>query len=977
MDALDISRDDWSILSPLLDQIIELPPAERTKWVRQQTQLTLSQLSKLEHLLSHYQSSDTNTVLDPANLQSIRVLAEGLRSKEPTRQSGERVGPYVLDRLLGAGGMGEVWLAKRADGSFDREVALKFCRSVDASLRIRDRMKRECNVLASLEHPNIARFYDAGIDADGQPYIAMEYVSGVALREYVETRQPDTATKCRIMVEVLSAIQFAHQRLVVHRDLKPSNIMVRVDGSVSLLDFGIAKILDDTESAANDSELTRDAGYALTPAYASPEQCARAPVGTSSDVFSCGVIFYELLAGQRPFHEAEADLAQLLRAHGEQVPQITTSLKGAARRDLNAIVAHALRDDPTERYESASAFADDINRFLRDEPVRAVRGARWYHTMKFVKRNRGGVLFAACSLAALFAAGAVLFYLYQQSETEKLRAQNTERIMSGIFAGLNPVSTDAQVVHPKELMDRSVTALGATAEDPAIVLRIASIYRRLDLPESGSTIVDKSLTKARANSDAVGIARLQAAAAQSFAENRDFVRAEDSLREAQSVVDSVFSLVDTETRWRVALATSYVLTIQGRLREAKQTLPTAMRFAESIGGNALDAVTTTWSQRIEIAKREGDWMGVLRHVAEAEAVTKKYGELDPIVGEKRALDAANANLELGFATAARDILRAQYDAAKQRYPLVNVTRIESALMLAHALARAGELEAAAQVVREISPANPHVLTDRLMKDFLNFDITQSYGYQTFRPKSVAAQRITNQMQIACFAREMFFASIIKQRSELRRIRGQVALSMLTVDHCNAARFRDDETASRDYEIDYEKWIALQLSPGVGADQVLALTPEDRGRLAASYAFHLVKSGQSADAEAKLQFAEDILTTEDNRTALVLGEIYMARAALKMRNKDFASALLQLRKSRDTYQGRLPDGSPRMFLLNLYQRIAQAGLEGSAANLAMSSAVQQPTDNYLSKIPEPALAELNKWLQKASGRDWSTLPLVQL
>ena len=496
MDKFHVSSDEWLILSPLLDEAIELSPEARTDWLDKQHQLSAQQLQTLQRLLAHHEAPETNTIINPKNLEAFRAKAR-LGSVRKQREAGDRVGPYQLLRQIGEGGMGDVWLARRIDGTFERDVALKVCRTIDSSLRVRDRMIRERDVLASLEHPNIARFYDAGVDADEQPYIAMEYVDGVPLKEYVAANALSVETKCRILIEVLAAAHFAHQRLVVHRDLKPSNIMIRLNGSVSLLDFGIAKVLDVSDGLGAESELTRDAGYALTPAYASPEQCAGSRVSTAADVFSCGAIFYELLAGYRPFQEYESNLGRLLEAQREALNPITAPLLNSQRRDLNAIVSCALRDQPGERYESAATFADDIRRFLGNEPVRAVRGAKWYRVAKFVKRNRGGVLLAAASLCAVLASSVVLYFLYQQSEADKLRAQNTERIMSGIFAGFNPVSSDAQAAHPKELLDRSVDALGTVALDPQIAQRIAQVYLRLDLPNSALSVIENSLSRAQ------------------------------------------------------------------------------------------------------------------------------------------------------------------------------------------------------------------------------------------------------------------------------------------------------------------------------------------------------------------------------------------------------------------------------------------------------------------------------------------------
>ena len=972
MYASQISREDWSILSPILDELIELPPTTRTAWIRQQTQLSIGQVNTLERLLAHHSDTGADTVLDPENLGKMRAMARDLRTDEAEHKTNERIGPYVLDRRIGEGGMGEVWLARRADGSFDREVALKLCRSADTSLRMRDRMMRERNVLAGLEHPNIARFYDAGVDARGQPYIAMEYVEGVSLHEYVETNLPDTAVLCRIMIEILNAVQFAHQRLVVHRDLKPSNIMVRPDGSVRLLDFGIAKILDDTGGLTTETQLTRDAGYALTPAYASPEQCARAPMGTSTDVFSCGVIFYELLSGRRPFQEAEANLGRLLQAHSEAPRQIVGALRGTARRDLNAIASCALRDNPDARYESAAAFADDIGRYLRDEPVRSVRGARWYYASKFFRRNRGGVLLGTFSLMALLAAAGLLFHLYQRSETEKLRAQNTERIMSGIFAGLNPVTTDAQSVHPKELIDRSVAALGATAAEPATALRLASIYGRLDLPESALTVIENGLAKARRSADSVGLARLQAMAAQFFAEKRDFERASLALREAQAIVSRPLSFSDAETRWRVELGMAYTLAAQGMLKEAAEATLIALRSAESMGENTLDAVTTTLNQQIEIEKRAGNWIEVTRFAADAEAVARKSGELDPSIAEARNMSAAKANLELGFAAAARDILLKQYENAKVRYPLAHVNRVESALVLAHAKARAGDLEGASRTVNEVSPASLSGFEKFINGKPLTFFLdtgnkpTNKFFTVTDEPDLRAIQ-----MQLLCKVRELFLASVVKTRSELRRIRLQVGLATINQDACYTVKESGGEDAVRTYV----QGIDLEVSPHPSAPSGLALAQEDRGKLAYSYALYLAKNGRDAEAAAQLRIADDLFSTNDYPLALTIADVRQARAALAMRRGDFSAALLLLAQSSERLRGRVPADSPRIFLLDWYERLARAGLEGTRPSMNLLPKLQ--AGKAVGKVPEGVLKELRLWSEKPGDFQWSALPVIQI
>jgi serine/threonine protein kinase/Tfp pilus assembly protein PilF len=331
---------------------------------------------------------------------------------------GQRVGPYELERLLGAGGMAEVWLAKRADGAFKREVALKLPMVSRLRKDLEERFARERDILASLEHPNIARLYDGGIDAQGLPYLAMEYVAGAALTSWCDAKQLPIAERLTLLHQVLGAVQYAHERRVIHRDLKPSNILVNEAGEVRLLDFGVARLLEDTEGA----QLTHLYGRPLTTDYASPEQLKGDALDPRSDVYSVGVLLYELLTGQRPYGlNAGASVGALERALARvEVRKPSTQLKERAgpdrgttqeklvhelQGDLDVITLKALAKEPSERYESAAAMAEDIERHLEHRPITARPPPLLYRAKKFVRRNRPMIAVSALAGVVVLAIG--------------------------------------------------------------------------------------------------------------------------------------------------------------------------------------------------------------------------------------------------------------------------------------------------------------------------------------------------------------------------------------------------------------------------------------------------------------------------------------------------------------------------------------------------------------------------------------------
>jgi serine/threonine-protein kinase len=430
-----MDAERWQRLSPLLDALIELDADARKARLEALREEDPALAAELEALLA----------LEDENED---FLAEPLVAPPPMAKPDTLIGPYKLDRLLGEGGMGQVWLARRADGLYQRRVALKLLRPGLADPNLRQRFTRERQILARLGHPHIARLLDAGISTDNQPYLALEYVEGEPITDWCRSRDLGIEARIKLFLQVCEAVSHAHANLIVHRDLKPSNILVTPLDEVRLLDFGIAKLLDGPEPGRDN---TRTEVRAFTLHYAAPEQIRGEPVTTMTDVYSLGVVLYELLAETKPYRlkrqsDAEWEEAILLadpqrpsanlQREADSDPSRTAALRRRAKQiagDLDNIALKALSKRPEHRYPSVEAMALDLHRYLEGKPVLARPQSVAYRTHKFVHRHRWALATTLLILMVLTTALGLVTWQAQQAVREASRAQALQDFVTGLF----------------------------------------------------------------------------------------------------------------------------------------------------------------------------------------------------------------------------------------------------------------------------------------------------------------------------------------------------------------------------------------------------------------------------------------------------------------------------------------------------------------------------------------------------------------
>ena len=490
-----MNNQSFSLLDEHFQAIIQLPETRRAEAIADFEQKYPELLKTLQDMLKVHLS-------DKDSLESAVVSASQVFEEKPP----ERIGPWRVLNLLGRGGMGDVYLAQRDDGEYERQVAIKLMRSGQKDLR--HRFVEERQVLASLQHPNIATLLDGGQwqigDETIQPYLVMEYVQGEDILSYANTHDLDQPQRLDLFLDLCAAVQFAHQRLIVHRDIKPANVLIDDSGQVKLLDFGIAKWIDEDQGHANTGSMTS----IMTPQFASPEQLNGGLLTTATDVYALGVLLYHLLSGQGPHDLKDKSIGEIANLLQKEQPTPLSRLTKNNDPAIDPILFACCQADPTDRYQSVSLLAQDIKRFVNHEPILMKPPGFWQSVRLFCKRNTTVV-----ATAVIFTALVSLllgFHLYRLDIEKKRvlaqveRSDRVSQFMVSLFDRANPMVAQGQAIEPKALLDQGLQDIDSElADEPLLQTQLYQTIGRAYLKLGKYTDAKSAIEKALAQLDVV------------------------------------------------------------------------------------------------------------------------------------------------------------------------------------------------------------------------------------------------------------------------------------------------------------------------------------------------------------------------------------------------------------------------------------------------------------------------------------------
>ena len=605
-----MQTDHWQRLRPLLDRALELEGDARRRYLDSLRDIDHELRSNLARLLAEHEGLGTQTVPNAMDL-AAPALAE--RAYEDAaldeRRVGQSIGPYRLVRLLGAGGMGAVYLAEHVEDRFTHAVALKVVRHALGSQSARDRFERERQILANLKHAGIALLFDGGQTPEDQLFYTMEYVDGEAMTDYCKRRNEPTAGRVRLLLQVAVTLAYAHQNLIVHRDIKPSNVLVTSDGCVKLIDFGLAKLLDEHVMPT----MTQTGLGPMTPAYAAPEQFEGRATTVATDIYQFGVLCFLVLSENLPYRVDPNDNLRWARAVLEEEPMtLARAARDGADRaaepttqqrrpfdlpaDLDAIVRKCLAKAPEERYRSADALIGDLEAFLAGRPVSVRPAGFGYFAWRFVQRHRYAVAGAATAVIALAAVG---IYALRQSwaaseqaehAAREVQVRDVTRAMLTDLLRVGPASAVAKrPTSALEALDqgteRTLRALSGNLQHRAMAVSVlAESYLELHHPQRARDLIERTLP-ALANADVANIDRLQLdlLLARAAAELGDPATSRRQLAKGEATIAGLALPSDSPYRLATELVKIQLAIHEGRQTEARE-LAKRMLLASDVPG---------------------------------------------------------------------------------------------------------------------------------------------------------------------------------------------------------------------------------------------------------------------------------------------------------------------------------------------------------------------------------------------------------
>jgi len=628
--AMDAER--WQRVREVFGEALELPADERSAYLECACADDEALRREVERLLVSLTEAD-DFLEEPAVDKTWGNPAHDLYLDR-------QIGAYRLVERIGRGGMGVVYLATRSDDVFEKKVAIKLLPASGASEELVRRFRAERQILARLEHSNIARLLDGGTAADGLPYLVMEYVDGLAIDEYCDLHGLGVRRRLELFCGVCSAIHFAHQHLVVHRDVKPSNVLVTAEGVPKLLDFGIAKLLQPElapQALGPRAPGTATAQRILTPKYASPEQIEGAAITTASDVYSLGVLLYKLLGGRLPYSLETDSVAELVRAICDEEPRPLVQDQPAKLRrsltgDVENIVAKALRKEPQKRYNSAQQLAEDIRNHLEGRPILARRGGFAYKARKFVGRNPWAVGATAALIVSALIFGAVMAFQHSQITLERDRAERVIQYLVDLFETPDPFAAspaDAGADLPaREILERGAARLDEKFGDQPelqarLKLTLGKIHRRLGLSDDARKLLEEAIAENRE----IGSERHQLKLAESLYEFGLLERVEGHRNAAISLLQESLAirrrLPDQETAIAGTLGTLGVLyTERGDYSAGEPLLNEALEIRTELYGELDLEVAKSINDLAVLYQQAGRFPEAERHFERALAIRR-------------------------------------------------------------------------------------------------------------------------------------------------------------------------------------------------------------------------------------------------------------------------------------------------------------------------------------------------------------------